>query len=239
MKDQVDSLKANGIPAAYINSSQDSYQKQEIRTRLKNNEIKLLYMAPESLQSLQVVKQYCDICLIAVDEAHCISSRGHDFRPAYTGLRVLKTIVPDVSIVALTATADRATRDDILSQLDIPRAKTFLSSFDRPNLSLDVRPGQKRIEQILAYLSTKPGESGIIYCLSRKSTEKVAESLQANGIPALSYHAGLSHDERIDVQDKFLMDEAQVICATVAFGMGIDKSNIRRVIHYNLPKNIE
>ena len=239
MKDQVDSLKANGIPAAYINSSLDTYQKQEIRAQIRNKEVKLVYMAPESVHALETMKQVCDISLIAIDEAHCISSRGHDFRPAYTRLSILKNMFPDLPMIALTATADRATREDICAQLGIPWARTFLSSFDRPNLSLDVRPGQKRMEQILAFLSTKPGESGIIYCLSRKSTEKVAESLQANGIQALAYHAGLPHDQRQQVQDSFLMDAVQVICATIAFGMGIDKSNIRRVIHYNLPKNIE
>ncbi len=239
MKDQVDSLRANGIPAAYINSSQDEIEKQEVRTKIKNKEIKLLYLAPESMRAIQSLRETTTISLIAVDEAHCISSWGHDFRPAYTRLQVLKKLYPDVPLVWLTATADKATRQDILVQLGIPEARVFLSSFDRPNLSLTVRPGQKRLEQILSIISTKPDESGIIYCLSRGSTEKLADKLSSAGISAQAYHAGMPHDRREQVQNDFLMDNVQVICATIAFGMGIDKSNVRYVIHYNLPKNIE
>lgn len=239
MKDQVDALKANWVSAAYINSTLDDYQRQEIRQKIKNNDLKLLYMAPESIRSLETIKAVCDISLIAVDEAHCISSRGHDFRPAYTWLRALKQTFPHTPLVALTATADQTTRSDIRTQLDITWGKLFLSSFDRPNLSLDVRPGRKRIEQIKAFLASKPGESGIIYCMWRKTCEKIADKLKDAWVQAAAYHAWLSAPRRAKVQDQFLNDRTQVICATIAFGMWIDKSNVRFVIHYNLPKNIE
>lgn len=239
MKDQVDALRANGIDAAYINSSLESNVKKRIWWDIKQGNIRILYIAPESIQAFETIKSVASISLIAVDEAHCISSWWHDFRPAYTQLGVLKKSCPDVPLIALTATADATTRNDMVQQLGITDAKVFLSSFDRPNLSLTVRPWQKRIEQIANIIATKPWESGIIYCLSRNGTHKVADKLVAIWIAAEAYHAWLSHEERQCVQDNFVSDRTHVICATIAFGMWIDKANVRYVIHYNLPKNIE
>lgn len=239
MKDQVDALAANGISAAFFNSSQPYEEQQQVLQKLKNGILKLLYVAPESLPQLHFILNSIKISLFAVDEAHCISSWGHDFRPAYTQLKSLKERFPNIPLIALTATADRATREDIATQLSIPEAETFIASFDRPNLYLDVRPGQNRNKQILDFLKTHPTESGIIYCLSRKETEKLAAKLSAHGYRAEAYHAGLESDERSSIQDNFLNDETQIIVATIAFGMGIDKSNIRWVIHYNMPKNID
>ena len=237
MKDQVDGLKANGINAAYFNSSISSEEQQELFNQL--DKLKLLYVAPESLSLLQGILNEDILSCIAVDEAHCISSWGHDFRPSYKQLGFLKRTLPNTPIIALTATADKATRQDIAEQLNIPEAKQFVASFDRKNISLEVRPANDRISQIIDFIDDKPHESGIIYCLSRKSTESIAAKLQSNGIKAYAYHAGLSFDERSRVQEQFIRDKVQVICATIAFGMGIDKSNIRWVIHYNMPKNIE
>lgn len=239
MKDQVDSLKANGIAASFFNSSQPYEEQQQVLKNLQNQELKLLYVAPESLPQLNFILNSIKISLFAVDEAHCISSWGHDFRPAYTQLKKLKEQFPNVPLIALTATADRATRQDISVQLSIPEAKIFIASFDRPNLYLDVRPGQNRNKQILDFLKNHPEENGIIYCLSRSGTEKLAATLSARGYRAEAYHAGLESEERSAIQDKFLNDEIQIIVATIAFGMGIDKSNIRWVIHYNMPKNID
>ena len=239
MKDQVDGLTANGVQAAFLNSSQSEAEQQEIFQKIAKNEIKLLYVAPESLQYIDVVFSSGNISLIAIDEAHCISSWGHDFRPAYTQLGYLKNRYPSTPVIALTATADKATRKDICDQLNIPQAKKHIASFDRKNLNLEVRPGNKKFEQILSFLKGRATESGIIYCLSRKNTEDLAAKLKSKGYEAEAYHAGLSHEERIRVQEDFINDESGIICATVAFGMGIDKSNIRWVIHYNLPKNLE
>ncbi len=239
MKDQVDGLTANGISAAFYNSSQASEEQQEILKQLQNGELKLLYVAPESLPQLNFILASIKISLFAIDEAHCISSWGHDFRPAYTQLNSLKQQFPKIPLIALTATADRATREDIARQLAIPTARTFIASFDRPNLFLDVRPGQNRNKQILNFLKNRSDESGIIYCLSRKSTEKLAATLSAKGYKAEAYHAGLTSEERNRIQDNFLNDRSPIIVATIAFGMGIDKSNVRWVIHYNMPKNIE
>ncbi|WP_324719038.1 DNA helicase RecQ [Salinimicrobium sp. HB62] len=239
MKDQVDGLRANGISAAFLNSSQQEKEQQEIFGKIKNNEIKLLYVAPESLQYIDAVFFAGNISLIAIDEAHCISSWGHDFRPAYTQLGYLKNRHPETPMIALTATADKATQKDICDQLNIPAAQRHISSFDRKNLSLDVRPGNKKFEQILAFLKGRKGESGIIYCLSRKNTEELAAKLKAKGFNAEAYHAGLSHSDRIEIQEQFINDRNEIICATIAFGMGIDKSNVRWVIHYNMPKNLE
>ncbi|WP_108804369.1 DNA helicase RecQ [Aquimarina sp. Aq107] len=239
MKDQVDGLKSNGIEAVFVNSSQNENEQQEIYQKILNKEIKLLYVAPESLNFLDSLLSQIEIGLIAIDEAHCISSWGHDFRPAYTQLGYLKSRFPETPLIALTATADKATRQDICQQLNIKNAKQFLASFDRKNLSLEVRPGNKRIEQILNFLEDKPIDSGIIYCLSRKTTEMLAEKLQSQGFIAEAYHAGIPHEKRANVQEGFINDNVQIVCATIAFGMGIDKSNVRWVIHYNLPKNIE
>ncbi|HJS00699.1 MAG TPA: RecQ family ATP-dependent DNA helicase, partial [Flavobacterium sp.] len=196
-------------------------------------------IAPESLSYLDNVFNLLNISLIAIDEAHCISSWGHDFRPAYTNLGYLKNRFPSTPILALTATADKATREDISTQLNLKNPAIFIASFDRKNLSLEVRPALDRVKQIIDFIETKPSESGIIYCLSRKTTEELAEKLSKAGIPAKAYHAGLETDIRSKTQDDFINDQCQVVCATIAFGMGIDKSNVRWVIHYNLPKNIE
>lgn len=239
MKDQVDSLKTNGIAACYINSSQSNEEQLLNIQNLKDNKIKLVYVAPESLSYLENAFTQLTISLIAIDEAHCISSWGHDFRPAYTNLGYLKNRFPSTPILALTATADKATRKDISSQLNLRNAQLFISSFDRKNLSLEVRPTLDRIKQIIDFIKEKPTDSGIIYCLSRKTTEELAEKLQKIGINAKAYHAGLDNAVRSTTQDEFINDDCQVVCATIAFGMGIDKSNVRWVIHYNLPKNIE
>ncbi len=239
MKDQVDGLLANGIKAAYVNSSQTESEQQEIYQSALDEKLKLLYVAPESLSFLDTLLSEIKISLIAIDEAHCISAWGHDFRPAYTQLGYLKSKFLETPIIALTATADKATRQDICKQLNIPDAKQHLASFDRKNLSLEVRPGNKRVEQIIGFLSDKPNDNGIIYCLSRKTTEMLAEKLQNQGFKAQAYHAGVPHDLRSKVQENFINDSTQIVCATIAFGMGIDKSNVRWVIHYNLPKNIE
>lgn len=239
MKDQVDGLNANGIAADFYNSSQETHEQEAIFDKIANNEIKLLYVAPESLQLLQNIINEDFISCVAIDEAHCISSWGHDFRPSYQQLGFLKKLLPNTPIIALTATADKATRKDILDQLSIPNAKQFISSFDRPNIELEVRPANDRVLQILKFISKKPNEAGIIYCLSRKSTEQLADKLKQNGVNAASYHAGLNFIERTKTQEDFIYDKIQVICATIAFGMGIDKSNVRWVIHYNMPKNIE
>jgi ATP-dependent DNA helicase RecQ len=239
MKDQVDSLKANGIEACFINSSQTETEQQFYIDRLQSNLMKLVYVAPESLSYLENVFSQITVSLIAIDEAHCISAWGHDFRPAYTNLGYLKNRFPSTPILALTATADKATRKDISQQLNLKNAKTFVASFDRKNLSLEVRPALDRVKQIIDFIKGKPNESGIIYCLSRKTTEELAEKLQKIGLNAKAYHAGLDTKIRSKTQDEFINDDCQVVCATIAFGMGIDKSNVRWVIHYNLPKNIE
>ncbi|QIX60078.1 DNA helicase RecQ [Hymenobacter sp. BT18] len=241
MKDQVEALKANGIAAAYINSSVGQSEQQAITGEALNGYLKLLYVSPEKLLSegfLTFMKRL-RISMFAIDEAHCISSWGHDFRPEYTQLRVLREQFPRVPIIALTATADRLTQRDIQTQLRLQEPRVFLSSFDRPNLNLIVRPGQDRVGGILEFLERHPGEAGIIYCLSRKQCETLAQKIQAKGVKAGYYHAGMTSNQRGAVQEAFLKDDLQVIVATIAFGMGIDKSNVRWVIHYNLPKNIE
>ena len=239
MKDQVDSLKANGIAACFINSSQSNEEQQLHIQNLRDNKVKLVYVAPESLSYLENAFSQIIISLIAIDEAHCISAWGHDFRPAYTNLGYLKNRFPSAPILALTATADKATRTDITQQLNLVHPKTFVASFDRKNLSLEVRPALDRVKQIIDFIKNKPNECGIVYCLSRKTTEELAQKLQKIGIKAKAYHAGLDSKLRSNTQDAFINDELQVVCATIAFGMGIDKSNVRWVIHYNLPKNIE
>jgi ATP-dependent DNA helicase RecQ len=239
MKDQVDSLKANGIVACYINSSQSTEEQQSHIQNIISGSTKIVYVAPESLSYLENTFNLVTVSLIAIDEAHCISSWGHDFRPAYTNLGYLKNRFPSTPILALTATADKATRKDISKQLNLKSPQAFISSFDRKNLSLEVRPALDRVKQIIDFISEKPTESGIVYCLSRKTTEELAEKLQKVGINAKAYHAGLESTLRSSTQDDFINDDCQVVCATIAFGMGIDKSNVRWVIHYNLPKNIE
>jgi ATP-dependent DNA helicase RecQ len=239
MKDQVDSLKANGIPACFINSTQTSQEQDLLLDGLRDNTIKLVYVAPESLSYLDNAFNSLQISLIAIDEAHCISAWGHDFRPAYTNLGYLKKRFPTTPVLALTATADKATRTDIAQQLQLNDPTIYVSSFDRKNLSLEVRPALDRVKQIIDFIENKPNESGIVYCLSRKTTEELAQKLQQKGINAKAYHAGLEARLRSQTQEDFINDDCPIVCATIAFGMGIDKSNVRWVIHYNLPKNIE
>ncbi len=241
MKDQVEGLRANGVNAAFLNSSLSSAEQSEVENDLFNGNIKLLYVSPEKLvsQSFFPLLQQANINLFAIDEAHCISSWGHDFRPEYKKLAFLKQQFPNIPLIALTATADKVTRKDIVKQLALDSPKVFIDSFDRPNISLTVRPGQKKFEQILDFIDKHPDQAGIIYCLSRKNTEDVASKLRGKRINATSYHAGLDPLVRSKVQEDFIKDEVQVVCATIAFGMGIDKSNVRWVIHYNLPKNME
>ncbi|WP_373551422.1 DNA helicase RecQ [Haliscomenobacter sp.] len=241
MKDQVEGLRANGIAAAFINSAIDSREQLRVEESFYAGELHLLYVSPEKLVSgnfVSILKRG-KINLFAIDEAHCISAWGHDFRPEYTQMGMLKQHFPKVPVVALTATADKLTRKDIVDQLKLEEPEIFIASFDRPNLSLEVRPGQQRLQQIEDFVRKHPKQAGIIYTLSRKATEDIADKLKQKGFKAEAYHAGLSPDRRSKIQDHFINDNLQIICATVAFGMGIDKSNVRWVIHYNLPKNLE
>lgn len=243
MKDQVEGLRMNGIAAEALNSSNDEGYNRHVVDCCLEGKVKLLYISPERLVSgMLTILQQVNVSLFAIDEAHCISNWGHDFRPEYTQLGQLKELFPNVPIMALTATADKITKDDILVQLKIKHARTFISSFDRPNLSLDVKRGyssREKLRSIAELIRSHPHESGIIYCLARKTTETLAEHLRKEGFSVGVYHAGLPNSERNSIQDDFLNDRVQVICATIAFGMGIDKSNVRFVVHYNLPKSIE
>ena len=243
MKDQVESLRANGIAAEALNSGNDSTEDLLIRRRCVAGEIKLLYISPErAIAEADHLLSHMRLSLLAVDEAHCISQWGHDFRPEYTQLATLREKFPNIPMMALTATADKVTRQDIIEQLQLKDAREFISSFDRPNLSLSVKRGYKSAEKmhfIMNFIKARPWEAGIIYCLSRKTTEKVAEDLRKKGINAAAYHAGMNPTERNLTQEQFKYDQLLVVCATIAFGMGIDKSNVRWVIHYNMPKSIE
>ncbi|MEO7988909.1 MAG: DNA helicase RecQ [Chryseolinea sp.] len=237
MKDQVDALRVNGIEAAYLNSTQSYYEQEEILERVRSKKLKLIYLAPES----NYIKRLStfDISLIAIDEAHCISHWGHDFRPEYLVLSQLKRSMPLVPVIALTATADHLTQKDILEKLELNNPITFLSSFNRPNICYTVEPKQNSFEKLLAFLESRKDESGIVYCLSRTSTERIANDLKEEGFDALPYHAGLTKEIRAKHQEMFLRDETKIMVATIAFGMGIDKSNVRYVVHMDLPKNIE
>lgn len=243
MKDQVEALCANGISAGALNSSNDETENAALRRACTEGRLKLLYISPEKLLAeANYLLRDMHISLFAIDEAHCISQWGHDFRPEYAQMGILHQQFPHVPIIALTATADKITREDIIGQLHLNHPRTFISSFDRPNLSLTVKRGYQQKEKsktILDFIARHPGESGIIYCMSRSKTESVAQMLQKQGIRTSVYHAGLSPSLRDKAQDDFINDRVQVVCATIAFGMGIDKSNVRWVIHYNLPKSIE
>lgn len=243
MKDQVETLRANGIPAGALNSSNDETENANLRRACISGQLKLLYISPEKLLSeADYLLRDMTLSLFAVDEAHCISQWGHDFRPEYARMGFLRNQFPNVPMIALTATADKITREDIVRQLQLRQPQIFISSFDRPNLSLSVKRGyqpKEKSKAIIDFITRHRGESGIVYCMSRSKTETVAQMLQKHGIRCGVYHAGLSVRQRDETQDDFINDRIEVVCATIAFGMGIDKSNVRWVIHYNLPKSIE
>ena len=237
MKDQVDALRINGIEADYLNSTQSSDQQKDILSRVRSKHVKLLYLAPESIFLKQLSTFH--VSFIAIDEAHCISHWGHDFRPEYLMLAQLKRSMPHVPVIALTATADRLTQKDILEKLELNNPVTFISSFNRSNIRYTIEPKRNSFEKLLNFLEKRKDEAGIIYCLSRASVDKLALDLKEEGYEVLPYHAGLEKNIRSKHQEMFLRDEVKIIVATVAFGMGIDKSNVRYVVHMDLPKNIE
>ncbi len=253
MKDQVNSLKENGINAEFLNSSQNFVEIKLIMDNLEkiresgntnsDHSIKLLYISPEKLFSeggdfIEFLKTL-PVSLFAVDESHCVSSWGHDFRPEYSKLGILKQEFPDVPVIALTATADQLTRGDILEKLNLNNPEVYISSFDRPNIKYHVQAKVNALEQLVQYVTDNQGESGIVYCLSRKSTEEVAKNLQKEGFTAKPFHAGISVEEKNQTYNDFMSDKLQIVVATIAFGMGIDKPNVRFVAHWNLPKSIE
>lgn len=243
MKDQVDALQANGIRAAFLNSTLSSTEQNNIINATRNGEIKLLYLAPERLFSsgMQFVNFLTTLpcSLFAIDEAHCISQWGHDFRPEYLQLAALKQYFPATPVIALTASADTITQKDIVEKLQLNTPAVYISSFNRANINYYIQPKRKAFDQLLQYLNEHQNDTGIIYALSRASTESIADKLRQTGYKAAHYHAGLSSDDRARVQESFQKDDTKIIVATIAFGMGIDKSNVRYVIHYDVPKNME
>lgn len=241
MKDQVDQLRANGIEADFLNSSQTLQQQQQVQNKLISGQLKLLYVSPEKVMTngfFQLIS-YTKVSFIAIDEAHCISQWGHDFRPEYTQLGGLKSSFPDAPIMALTATADYATRQDILTHLKLQNPLQYIGSFDRPNIRYTLEEKFKPMEQLTRFVLAQKGKSGIIYCNSRSKVERIAESLRSKGVPAAAYHAGMETAQRERVQQDFQRDNVQVVVATIAFGMGINKSNVRFVAHFDLPRSIE
>src|SRR6266516_912587 len=241
MKDQVDALKAAGVPATFLNSSLAAGESRPRLRGLHQGEFRLLYVAPERLMLSGVVEdlQRWNVNLFAIDEAHCISEWGHDFRPEYRQLATLRGSFPNVPTLALTATATERVRGDIVKQLHLREPRCYVASFNRPNLTYRVAAKSGAYEQILNFVGARPRESGIIYCQARKTAESLASKLTADGVRAAPYHAGLDGEERTRNQEDFLRDEVRVVCATIAFGMGINKPNVRFVVHYDLPKNIE
>ena len=243
MIDQVQALRANGVPAAAVHSNQDEHSNREIMYQAMQGKLKILYISPERLVAeINLLASKMKVSFVAIDEAHCISQWGHDFRPVYTSLRIVKELIPNVPVMALTATADRLTRSDISGALSLDNPLMWIGSFDRPNISLTVinDPGKRQRLRIISSLIQKHHmDSGIVYCLSRKKTEEMHKALSEMGFRSVCYHAGLTADQRHEAQRAFVNGDAQVVCATIAFGMGIDKSNIRWVVHNNIPGNIE
>lgn len=239
MKDQVDALRLNGIEAAFFNSTQSSGEQEEILNLLNSGKLKLIYLAPERIASFLPILERIPVSLFAIDEAHCISHWGHDFRPDYLTLSKLKERFPDVPLIALTATADVLTRNDIIDKLQLHKPDIFVSSFNRANIRYSVEKKRNHVARIIEFLNEHREDSGIIYCLSRKNTEDLAEQLCEEGFAATAYHAGLDNETRKNRQEQFKRDEIRIMVATIAFGMGIDKSNVRYILHVNLPKNIE
>jgi len=241
MKDQVDGLGANGVPAGLLNSTLAAQEASQVQDQARQGKIKILYVAPErlALPGFQRFLQSLDVSLIAIDEAHCISEWGHDFRPDYRNLKSLRRDFPGVPVIALTATATEPVREDIINQLGLDKPEIFISSFNRPNLTYTIQPKTEPLGSLLHLLEKHQGGSAIIYRFSRKATEETALELSERGFSALPYHAGLERDLRRETQEKFIRDQVQIVVATIAFGMGIDKPDVRLVVHYDLPKTVE